>query len=143
MLTEELIREYCTNKNRAEKADTIIRYCGKLDLKVPLETEAIILTYTEQEKRILDYLLSFVPAELVEKLNPRKVCGAFVTDCTGRVSFKSEITLYCEDGNVTIFVDVKNSKAYFENSGISNKSLNSIASQYLEDKRFDCWINLK
>jgi hypothetical protein len=143
MLTEELIREYCTNKNRAEKADTIIRYCGKLDLKVPLETEAIILTYTEQEKRILDYLLSFVPAELVEKLNPRKVCGAFVLECSGKVSFNSDVTLYCKDGNVTISVDTKNSKAYFDSWSISSESLKSTVSQYLEDKRFDCWIILK
>ncbi len=144
MLTTEFLKEYNTANNANKLAKEAKYRLERLGLDVPKELTPFFDNYERLEQQAIDYIGSFLPQELLNKLAPSRITGAFITDISGRISFHAQITLHTETNNIHIKFDNEKKCCYSEIWMIDNQNVKDLLKEYnIEDNsKFDAWIKV-
>ena len=144
MLTKEFLIEYNDIRKKADIAENARRNLYNLGLlftNINSKLEEIIKTYNKANKKVIDYIISFLPKRLIDELNTTRSYGAFVTDINTRISFHAEVTLCTDFNTIHIKFDNENKCCYYQSWMLNDETINIIKKYDIENNnQFNAWI---
>jgi len=144
MLTKNYLEELNRLNNKAKKAKTALRMLNSLEIENK-EVENILIEiikdYNVSHQIVLDYFFSFLPKELVSKLDIKNTYGANITDITGTIAFNTELILQLESGNIRLKFD-NEKKCLYHQSWMDNDYPKLLDKYLPNNSKFDAWIRM-
>lgn len=142
MITQNFLRKYNAIDRAAKMANTAMNHLNALGLTPQPKLQEFIDRKAEMKQTVLEYMYSFLPKELKEKLGDCTLRGAFVTDATGEISFSTDMSIHTKDESVNLIFDNETKKLYINAWTLAESNIGKLIESYGIEKnpKFSHWI---